>query len=815
MDKTKTVNGKEFQVESNHLDNLTNSLNITIRELDEKRNAIDVNPYSVGVDYDSIEEIQHLKYEKRNLDEKINEYKSYLDEPYIGRFDFSSNGKVESCYIGDKDLVLNNKQVVYSKHSPLGIAYAYSSDPNPQIASEFVKACLRRGFVISKSKLLKAYDNFIRSDYNSLDYLLISDIKENNENNNNSIEDSNNVLYDPYLMNLLEIHNQSKELFSIFSSIQENQLNIVTKDANETFVIQGCAGSGKTAIMFERLQFLKYRGKLNLSKTFVISPNEGFTKYVDYFVKSLELGEIGILTLSEYYNKILKKYNFDFKTIQREDKIDSKFLIKIYSKESKNFLNNWVDYYYKSALFRLENQIHLSIFRKYLSPLTNVKLLDIKNKFEKLNNDLRFIYNNFEAFFNKLYDILNSIYIKYFSLDEYFKNRDIEYYKNELYSIKSKIFDISNNIKNLFYKPGDTKTNWYDYKSYEDIKLESIERIKSVINQFNTSNLTFVQRNRLESIKKELDSLKDPFNLFENLVLAEVFDMDFIDYLKEIDLDELNFNENSINEAKTNVKKAILSISEKLKIDYIINNIYTKFLKKIFGEDNYEELALSKKNYQFSQYIYLILLHRILDTKLSDDHLLAIDEAQEYSPEEFNLIKEINANVTLNIYGDLNQRSSQKGIKSWTNIDGIKETNISYIKENYRNPGNIVKFIDKELGLNDIPCALFIKGEINRISKDDVLSLIIDGNATFIAKDFNPLINYIKEYLDLKDKAKIEELNVFFNSRKIKNNYFLTPIEAKGQEYSDVVVLTKGMDNIDKYISFTRSKNKLYICDEL
>ena len=33
--------------------------------------------------------------------------------------------------------------------------------------------------------------------------------KENNE-------DFNRVLYDPYLINLLEIHNQSEELFSIF-----------------------------------------------------------------------------------------------------------------------------------------------------------------------------------------------------------------------------------------------------------------------------------------------------------------------------------------------------------------------------------------------------------------------------------------------------------------------------------------------------------------------------------------------------------------------------------------------------------------------
>ena len=61
MDKSKAVEGKEFQVEVNYLDNLTNSLNSTIKDSDDKRNSIDVNPYLVALDYDSIEEIQHLK----------------------------------------------------------------------------------------------------------------------------------------------------------------------------------------------------------------------------------------------------------------------------------------------------------------------------------------------------------------------------------------------------------------------------------------------------------------------------------------------------------------------------------------------------------------------------------------------------------------------------------------------------------------------------------------------------------------------------------------------------------------------------------
>ena len=58
-------------------------------------------------------------------------------------------------------------------------------------------------------------------------------------------------------------------------------------------------------------------------------------------------------------------------------------------------------------------------------------------------------------------------------------------------------------------------------------------------------------------------------------------------------------------------------------------------------------------------------------------------------------------------------------------------------------------------------------------------------------------------------------LNESIKNNKTKNNNFLTPTEAKGEEYNDVVVFTKGMNKIDKYIAFTRLKNNLYTCNEI
>lgn len=101
-------------------------------------------------------------------------------------------------------------------------------------------------------------------------------------------------------------------------------------------------------------------------------------------------------------------------------------------------------------------------------------------------------------------------------------------------------------------------------------------------------------------------------------------------------------------------------------------------------------------------------------------------------------------------------------------------------------------------------------GEIKRVTKEDVINLITNVYVTFIAKEFSSLSNYVIKVLNLIEEEKIKMLHETIKNNKTKNSYFLTPIETKGREYNDVVVFTKRMDKIDKYITFTRSKNNLY-----
>lgn len=186
---------------------------------------------------------------------------------------------------------------------------------------------------------------------------------------------------------------------------------------------------------------------------------------------------------------------------------------------------------------------------------SDAKFLDINNKFERLSNDLRVINLYVDTFFNKISKLLNSIYNKYLSIDEYLKNKDIDYYKEQVYLTKRKIFGISITVKQLFDKYGNGETS-IDYKTYEDITPDSVIKISSILEfLINNSNLGFILKSRLKSMRKELNQLIDPFKMYADLILSEPFDEDFINYLKKVNLDKTNFNDNSVKEVILNIKK--------------------------------------------------------------------------------------------------------------------------------------------------------------------------------------------------------------------------------------------------------------------
>ena len=88
-----------------------------------------------------------------------------------------------------------------------------------------------------------------KNEYLSLkDYLSVDEIDGRDEEN----------VLDPYLREIIKSRKDESAVKDIIQTIQEKQYEIITSEEKENFVLQGCAGSGKTMVMLHRLSYLMY-----------------------------------------------------------------------------------------------------------------------------------------------------------------------------------------------------------------------------------------------------------------------------------------------------------------------------------------------------------------------------------------------------------------------------------------------------------------------------------------------------------------------------------------------------------------------------
>ena len=120
-----------------------------------------------------------------------------------------------------------------------------------------------------------------------------------------SLLDNSQRIVDPFLLKVLETHRGQSGFTDILRSIQVEQNEIVDYSFSTNIIVQGCAGSGKTMILFHRLTNLlhnldKMQKKITLSRVAIIIPNDGFREYIKDLAWSLGVDKIKTFTMDEY-----------------------------------------------------------------------------------------------------------------------------------------------------------------------------------------------------------------------------------------------------------------------------------------------------------------------------------------------------------------------------------------------------------------------------------------------------------------------------------------------------------------------------------
>ncbi|MBE5735829.1 MAG: hypothetical protein E7356_00500 [Clostridiales bacterium] len=250
-----------------------------------KRNANKINEEDVVelVNYQTrLEDLQKdsVNYERDKLT-----YNKMLDKPYFASIDISStdNAAPEKYYIGIHSLTKGeNDYKVVDWRSPIAsIFYDYESGECKISNNSSVLNCYlnnKRQYGIDKGQ----FQYYIDTTVNIEDQIL-------QEALSNSVDN---------------------KMKTIIETIQKEQNEIIRGEENKTIIVQGVAGSGKTAIALHRIAYLLYKmkGKINSSNIMFISPNSAFSSYISSVLPELAEDDVEKLQLDDYARKILRKH---------------------------------------------------------------------------------------------------------------------------------------------------------------------------------------------------------------------------------------------------------------------------------------------------------------------------------------------------------------------------------------------------------------------------------------------------------------------------------------------------------------------------
>jgi DNA helicase IV len=185
--------------------------------------------------------------------------------------------------------------------------------------------------------------------------------------------------------------------------------------------------------------------------------------------------------------------------------------------------------------------------------------------------------------------------------------------------------------------------------------------------------------------------------------------------------------------------------------------------------------------------------------------LVFIDEIQDLSLVEINLIKSYYENANFNFYGDIFQRITSKSIA----LDDIKNLEFDKtfeLNENYRNPIEITEFTNRSLNMNMIPIGL--GGNFNETRLHEFINKKFEEDDRVVLISNNPL-----ELFKVFDNEKIEYSKINNQSEKLIRGIIniSTVKDIKGLEFDVVAVISDSMSDNEKYVSFTRAIKELYL----
>ncbi|RRK10302.1 ATP-dependent DNA helicase [Lactiplantibacillus garii] len=300
--------------EQEHLDHVVAKIKVaedqqsqTIARSEKDQADIKTNFYNdVNIKTDSYEGMMEtglsVRQQQQMLDERQNSWqhatkqlstlKKLEKNAYFARLDFHEAGepKTETIYIGLSSFSdTPDHFLIYDWRAPISSIYydgglgnvTYQTPDGPQS----VNVKLKRQLMIEDGQIVTVYD-------------------------------TDEAVGDSMLLEVLDEKSDVK-MKSIVTTIQKEQNTIIRDTSSDLLFVQGAAGSGKTSSVLQRVAYLlyRYRGNLTAGQVILFSPNQLFNDYINQVLP--ELGEQNMVQMTYYQYASYRLPRMKVETLQQ------------------------------------------------------------------------------------------------------------------------------------------------------------------------------------------------------------------------------------------------------------------------------------------------------------------------------------------------------------------------------------------------------------------------------------------------------------------------------------------------------------------
>ena len=851
-----------FERENAHKEDIYNALD---EELNEKHQAVikkkDYVSSGAFDDHDAFTAHSDLNIARKQQQSTEEIIQALYSSPYFSHIDVLSDNEseVEHYFLSDCETL--DEAILIKAQNSSGFLLPFKLDPKRPVS-----AALQQCYSSGTGEPI-TYPSPNNGDELLLQPVVICRDEISNRLLINAIQlfpatEFSQQFYDEVLEKKLSEGRNNPSLQNIISTLQQKQFEIIDADPKESFVVQGCAGSGKSQCLLHRLFYL--RSQLyakGWEHVLLLTPTKLFRNYSAELIKRYQLSDVKDCSLAELYQAILNAYDIRFRDRQYHFELTEEYLPDEYLQII----------YHNDTIQKIEDAID-SAARKYAAEACSA--LGIKKYDTVTNETISELIHCLDAEIDK-YNTRESI----LSQDHEYEHRRSEY--------------------DQLQKQQQTKQKSFDRLTVEQAETAAnIDQLTSLIEALQEARLELQnwmqeRSNRISSAIKKLSECVQSLNgnyapdapakyahqlyIVRNLTSGVQFksDEEYLSFLREIIADA----EKGLNDYAGKQKPARLlsryqkkqeEQQEKLRllseeIDRISHDLEecTRWLtekgRQLEGEKSSIILQKSQLDHSryslsrlestiFEQAVWDVLLPykkkynvRSLDITTENGHqretrilyksdllfyikvysrlhqskklpeysMLCIDEGQDFHKADYDMLHFLFPAAVFNIFGDTSQvLHTACGVSDWEKETGIHK--VYSLEQNYRNPAAIVDFCNERFNSRMTPFGKVRKEQRPVILKttSDLQQAIKRKNIVLIVKDkecYMTLCRKISmsiddfEFLDTTAEKVLDERIPCYSI-----------FAAKGLEFSNVIVYSREMTINQKIVACTRAMEGLY-----